>query len=194
MVLRSCGYLSGCKRDCNGKTGLTEKYGIKYRNNHQYVSLLCSLDANGRMVAPAYNDISNGFIPLRDRVAQGGVLPDEMGKFVRSNKPTYSKFGEFAVIVEAELDFSMSDGKLLESGCTVSLFAPKGFMSGVAGLDYAVVCDMLSDKPGLNMMVVDPKLLAAYRGNFLGALTMVGTRGKEAYLLGRVGYHAGEVV
>lgn len=189
MVISSIGYLFEGRRDVGGGVGLVEKYVQSGKVNARNVKLVCGIDMGGAMVKPAYEDLGHGFLPLSARLTQGSLVED-VERFIKSNKPFYNKFGEFAMIADISVDFYPDD-----TSYSINLYTPK-FVTYDISLDRGkgvtegdtpvIVCDLIDDRDGVNVFAVDKDILRGYRSKIMSLVTSENTESKLRYLLMRV--------
>ena len=80
------------RTDPNGSYGVMESFKVMFHENEQRVTIVLAVDSNGKIVAPAHNDISLGFKPLNVTHNSKELIE----KFVKSNKPYFGKLGDFS--------------------------------------------------------------------------------------------------
>jgi hypothetical protein len=84
------GYTFDGKVDCNGKVGVAGNYKVAYKGDKLTATILWFVDLNGKLVAPAHNDLMKGFSPIASSVIDSEEsFEEDMERFIRSNKPYY---------------------------------------------------------------------------------------------------------
>lgn len=186
MVIDGKGYLFEGRKDCKGNYGVMESYKLdySYKDGKQQVRLVCCLDSSGHILKPAINNLSAGFMPLND--GSGADKEQVVSKFVASNKPCFGKLGDFTLIVYATLIFG-EDGSLESDN--LKFYSPRTIATYRFKEDEvpAFVCDIVSDKKGLNTCTLGKALIEGYRKNFLSALTRENTSSRKNYITSRWG-------
>lgn len=193
MLSNKLGYIFECRQDSKGTLGVMESYNIRFKGNIQVVSIITAIDVNGNVVVPAYNDLSLGFIPLSNLLDIDN-LDESVTKFVRSNKPYFSKFGTFNLIVKADISFARDTGGLLYEDSIVNFYAPKTASTNITEINNknngkpvpALICDKVSVSAGINTFPIAQELYNAYKMNFLKKFTALNTKDRISYIKTRI--------
>ena len=78
------------KFDCNGKLGLAGNFKVNYKGDCFTTHILWCVDSDAKLIAPAYNDIAKGFLPISSGLIESEeTFEDDMLRFIKSNKPYY---------------------------------------------------------------------------------------------------------
>lgn len=171
MFSTNAGYIFECREDCKNSIGVMENFKVSFRKGVQTTSIVCGVDNYGRPVIPAYNDISYGFKPLSSYIEN----KEDIQRFIKSNKPCFSKFGNFALIAVIDIRFDLDTGKLLEDKTKINFYIPRNKIANLSEVfaEYssssspALVCDRVDDKKGINTMCIETKLIESYRAKVL---------------------------
>ncbi len=100
------GYLFDGKYDCNGKPGIAGNFKVNYKGDTLTASILWFVDPTAKLLAPAYNDISKGFLPISSGLIESEEsFEEDMTRFVRSNKPYYAVNDKPILICAMKLNF-----------------------------------------------------------------------------------------
>lgn len=188
MHIKNVGYIFDCRYDCYKNVGVIDSFDIMFKMGIQNVKLVTAVDAYGKIIKPVYSDTCDGFSSL-DKLISKETFDKDLERFIKSHKMFFSKLGDFAMIVVADLKFDQTTGAFLEEKSLINFYVPKyvddnipEVVSHGAKQEPAVVCDRVSDTDGVNTMVIKSSLYQNYRSSFLADLTANCTVDKKNYL------------
>ena len=108
------GYLFDGKYDCNGKPGIAGNFKVTYKGDTLTANIIWFVDPRAKLLAPAYNDISKGFLPISSGLIESEEsFKEDMQRFIRSNKPYYAVNDKPVLICAMKLNFD-EDGNITE--------------------------------------------------------------------------------
>lgn len=184
MVINNLGYIFECRQDVNGSLGVMENFRVMFKNDEQRVSLTFGIDNCGKIVVPAYSDMSLGFKPLTAMFQ----TKESIDNFVRSNKPYFGKLGAFSMIASGTIIFSKETGEI-KSTDGLGFYVPKTTAQTVKEIvdkrgyhQPALICEKLSTVKGLNNFVVSEAIYNGYLTNFLSCLSAENTKDRNAFI------------
>lgn len=100
------GYLFDGKYDCNGKPGIAGNFKVTYKGDTLTANIIWFVDPTAKLLAPAYNDISKGFLPISSGLIESEEsFKEDMQRFIRSNKPYYAVNDKPVLICAMKLNF-----------------------------------------------------------------------------------------
>lgn len=184
MVINNLGYIFECRQDVNDNLGVMENFQVMFKDDEQRVKLTWGIDNCGKVVVPAYNDISLGFKPL-PMIFQ---TKESIESFVRSNKPYFGKLGAFSMIASGTIIFNKETGEI-KSTDGLGFYVPKTTAQSVKEIvdkkgvhQPALICEKLSTVKGLNNFVVSDAIYQGYLTNFLSCLNAEITKDRNAFI------------
>lgn len=178
MLIENLGYIFECRSDCKNNIGVMESYKVLFRDNAQNVTITCAIDTTGKIITPAYNDLSLGFKPLTNNCKDAA----DVERFMKSNKPFFGKLGEFAMIASGTIVYDKVTGELLSTK-DLKFYVPKTVSTSVLdGEIPALVCDMVGTSKGLNVFEIGEPIYNGYVQSFLSCLSQEITSTKLNYL------------
>lgn len=108
------GYLFDGKYDCNGKPGIAGNFKVTYKGDTLTANIIWFVDPTAKLLAPAYNDISKGFLPISSGLIESEEsFKEDMQRFIRSNKPYYAVNDKPVLICAMKLNFD-ENGNITE--------------------------------------------------------------------------------
>ena len=118
------GYVFDGKYDCNGDLGIMGNYKVTYKGDCLTANILWFVDVTGKLVAPAYMDMINGFAPISsDWVESAETFDADMLRFVKSNKPYFCSIPKDVITCNLRLKFD-EEGNILEDS-EYEFFVPR---------------------------------------------------------------------
>ena len=172
------GYLFECKTDNNGAIGVVGGFKSVLHGTEARVKLTCMVDNSGRIVMPAVNNLSLGFVPLGN-VCQ---TEEEVDVFVKSNKSFFGKFGEFALVAHGVIILD-TETDTVKSTKSLGLYVPKTITKDQTDAGGTkLVCEKLSLTSGIHDFTVSASIYQGYIDNMMKDITVKSTRTKADFL------------
>lgn len=184
MIINNLGYIFESRYDSLGNIGVMESFKVLFRGDEQRVSVVLAIDSCGKIIVPAYSDISLGFKPL------SSMCRDKAGvdTFVRSNKPYFGKLGEFSMIASGTIIYNKETKEIISTD-ELFFYVPKTVSNKVPdfidkkGIQQpAIICEKLSTNKGLNSFVVSQMIYDSYMKNFINCIDANKTEDRNTFL------------
>lgn len=182
MITNNLGYNFECRLDCNKKVGFIQSFKVINSKGVQVSNIACAVDSYGKIVIPAYNNLSLGFRPLTEICE----TEEALHKYIRSNKSAFGLLGSFSMIANVTLRFDLSNGQLLDDSI-IDFFVPKTVVSSMQGFKEGVpvlICEKVTSSGGLNTIKVTATMHNAYISAFKSCVNMQNTSGREEFIAG----------
>lgn len=172
MLVNNLGYIFESRYDSSGNIGIMEGFKVLFRGSEQRVTITLAIDNTGKIIIPAYNDISLGFKPLTS-ICQDR---EDVDMFVRSNKPYFGKLGEFSMIASGTIVYNKETKEVISTN-ELAFYVPKTTSDKISefkdrkGVQQpAVICDKLSTSKGLNSFEVSKLIYDSYLKSFISCI------------------------
>lgn len=184
MIVNNLGYIFESRYDSLGSVGVMESFKVLFRGDEQKVSIVLAIDNSGKIIVPAYSDISLGFKPLSNQCL------DRQGvdNFVRSNKPYFGKLGEFSMIASGTIVYNKETKEIISTD-ELFFYVPKTVSNKVTefidrkGVQQpAIICDKLSVTKGLNNFEVSQVIYDSYLKNFINCIDAKSAEDRNTFL------------
>lgn len=202
MNYSNLGYFFELRRDIKGNVGLKEDYKYLYRgteenpNKELEITITAGIDFMGNLLKPAYNSISDGFIPLQYQLqgSNAETLEQATDTFCKSHKPWFSSINKsFYLVVDGKLVYNLEENTLKENGLT--LYAPKtisekydGFKTKKGEIMPSLLTYKVDVSSGFNKMKLNESVLKALYQHILNELEPQYCTTRESYTLRRMTY------
>lgn len=108
MFLHSLGYVFEGRYDINKTFGVKEEFSTLQNKDILTTKFIVGVDSQFNILIPAYNDVVQGFIPLKFENDEAIV------QFVKSNKPTFIPVGSFAYILSVAVRFNVNTAEMTD--------------------------------------------------------------------------------
>lgn len=184
MIVNNLGYIFESRYDSLGNIGVMESFKVLFKNNEQRVSVVLVIDTSGKIIVPAYSDMSLGFRPL------SALCEDKIGvdTFVRSNKPYFGKLGEFSMIASGTIIYNKETKEVISTD-DLFFYVPKTVSNKVSeftdrkGTQHpAIICDKLSINKGLNNFEISQMIYDSYLQNFINCIDAKSAEDRNTFL------------
>lgn len=184
MIVNNLGYIFESRYDSENNIGIMESFKVLFRGNEQRVTVTLAIDNTGKIIIPAYNDISLGFKPLTF------ICQDKegVGMFVRSNKPYFGKLGEFSMIASGTIVYNKETKEVISTN-ELSFYVPKTTSDKISdfkdkkGIQHpAVICEKLSYSKGLNSFEVSKLIYDSYLKSFINCIDAKAAEDRSTFL------------
>lgn len=189
MYKNNLGYIFECKKDDRGNLGIKESFNFSYRDDIQKVKAEFGVDINGSILCPAYLDKALGLTSLKSLVS-GETFDEDIDKFVRSNRATYSLSSATYLVCVLDAKISKSTHSWVNDELRINFYVPKGSTSlkrlNIDSKELGIVCDIAASSGKLNTFHVSEGVLLGYKQVVLSQLCDIITEDKKAYIKGRV--------
>ena len=202
MNYSNLGYLFELRRDLNGNLGLKEDFKYIYKgteenpNQELEITLTAGIDFMGNLLKPAYNSISEGFIPLQTHLqnTSNKGIQQATENFCKSHKPWFSIINKsFYLVVDGKITFDLATNTIKENG--LSLYAPKttsdtydGFKTKKGDIMPSLLTYKVDEKGGFNKMRLNKVVLDALYQHILNELEPQYCINREQYTVQRMLY------
>ena len=189
MKQSSFGYLFEGKVDCKNEFGILDTYKFSYNTNDDFiVRLTFCMDNVCKIVEPSYNDVLNGFVPLKSRLTD----EESLDKFLRSHKASYSRLDQTIAIIDAKITFNT---KFEQIGADINIYSPNTVSFNIPykkdkrGNNVPVLIARLnSNYDNYLNQKVNMRLTEMYRQSVKYAITYDIVKTKKDYLKARLGF------
>lgn len=173
MFKNNLGYVFEGRYDANKNIGVMNSFKVLFKGNEQHVSFICAVDKAGNPVQPSLNNLSIGFQPLSDTIK----TEEDLQTFVKSNKPYFSVFGQFQLLVGGFVVYDRNTKEVLSTK-GLSFYVPKTVSTNIPEVvdnkgnqQPSVICDVLSTKDQLHGVQINSLVYSGYYDNLLKSLT-----------------------
>lgn len=192
VILGKDGFIFDCRYSTEqNKIGVLESFKSLLRGDIYNVDIICGLSINGSLLIPAYLNLGKLFTPLTYYGTADESLDVSVNRFIRSNKPSFSVVGSFAVIGVFHLKFDAETKEIIRDKSMIDFYVPKKFYDTSEAIKKAgvsspvLVCDKLSTSNGIHTYKVDENTYKGYVESSIKNLSMDILGSREQFILNR---------
>lgn len=190
MIRNNLGYIFECKKDIKGNIGIKESFSFSVRGNIKRVSAIFGIDVKGKIVSPLYYDKSIGLTSLATLVDEE-TFDEDIAKFVRSNRATYSLSSVTYLICSVEAKINIETGEWISDESKINFYVAKasqslGKLVNSTSEEWGILCDIAASSGKLNTFQVSEGVLNAYKDLVLSQLSELVKGDKKEYIAGRL--------
>ncbi len=178
------GYVFEAKEGIGNTLGVVENHKHIYSCGYPTISVTCGVNAAGLPLVPTYLTRKNKFVPLPE-------YDKDMSVFIAGKMRTFSKFGDFMLIVDAKLYYDPETGEYVPERSVIDFYVPKYEIpdmytaTGKGNNTPAIVCDKLSTQDGIYTYKVSEKVIDNFTAIFARCHNLEGMKERAGYLAAR---------